>query len=55
MKVKIIGTLILLLDLYLDVASSVTSRKEHSLRAFENGVLRKIFRPKRRKYEGGKC
>jgi hypothetical protein len=34
------------------VCWSVTLRKEHSLRVFENGVLRRIFGPKRDEVTG---
>jgi hypothetical protein len=46
-KVKIYKTVILLVVLYEYETWSVTLRKEHRLRVFENRVLRRIFGPKR--------
>jgi hypothetical protein len=46
-KVKIYKTIILPVDLYGCETGSVTLREEHRLRVFENGVLRRIFGPKR--------
>jgi hypothetical protein len=46
-KVKIHKTTILPVVLYGCETWSLTLREEHSLRVFENRVLRKIFGPKR--------
>jgi hypothetical protein len=46
-KFKIYKTVILLVVLYGYETWSLTLRKEHSLRVFENRVLRRIFGPKR--------
>jgi hypothetical protein len=47
LKIKIYRTVILPVVLYGCEAWSLTFRKEHRLRVFENRVLRKIFEPKR--------
>jgi hypothetical protein len=46
-KIKIYRTVMLLVVLYGCEALSVTLREEHSLRVFENRVLRRIFGSKR--------
>jgi hypothetical protein len=46
-KVKIYKTIILPVVLYGCETWSLTLRKEHRLRVFENKVLRRIFGPKR--------
>jgi hypothetical protein len=46
-KIKIYKTIILLAVLYSCETWSLTLRKEHRLRVFENRVLRRIFGPKR--------
>jgi hypothetical protein len=51
-KIKIYRILILPVVLYGCEAWSVTLRKEHRLRTFENRVLRKIFGPKRDEVTG---
>ena len=47
MKIKIYRTIILPVVLYGCESWSLTLREEHRLRVFENGVLRRICRPKR--------
>jgi hypothetical protein len=47
LKIKIHGTIILLLVLYGCETWSFTLREEHRLRVFQNRVLRRIFGPKR--------
>jgi hypothetical protein len=51
-RVKIYKTIILTVVLYGCETWSVTLREEHRLRVFENGVLRRIFRPKRDEVTG---
>jgi hypothetical protein len=51
-KVKIYKTIILPVVLYGCETWSLTLRKEHRLRVFENGVLRRIFGPKRDEVTG---
>jgi hypothetical protein len=51
-KVKIYKTIILPVVLYGCESSSLTLRKEHRLRVFENRVLRRIFGPKRDEVTG---
>jgi hypothetical protein len=46
LKIKIYKTVILLVVLYGCKIWSLTLRKEHRLRVFENRVLRRIFGPK---------
>jgi hypothetical protein len=46
-KIKIYKTVILPVVLYGCEAWSLTLRAEHGLRVFENGVLRRLFGPKR--------
>jgi hypothetical protein len=46
-KIKIYKTIILPVVLYGCETLSLTLRKEHRLRVFENRVLRRIFGPKR--------
>jgi hypothetical protein len=52
LKVKIYKTIILPVVLYGCETWSVTSRKEHRLRVFENRVLRRIFGPTRDEVTG---
>jgi hypothetical protein len=52
-KVKIYKTLILPVVLYGCETWSLTLREENRLRVFENGVLRRIFGPKRDEVTGG--
>jgi hypothetical protein len=47
LKIKIHKTVILLVVLYGCRTLCLTLREEHKLRVFENGVLRRIFGPKR--------
>jgi hypothetical protein len=47
LKIKIYKTAILPVVLYGCETWYLTLREEHRLRVFENGVLRKIFGPKR--------
>jgi hypothetical protein len=47
LKIKIYKTVILPLVLYCCETRTFTLREEHRLRGFENGVLRRIFGPKR--------
>ena len=47
LKIKIIRTTILPVVLYGCETWSLTLREERSLRVFEEGVLRRIFEPKR--------
>jgi hypothetical protein len=47
LKIRIYKTIILPVVLYGCETWSLTLREEHSLRVFENTVLRNIFRPKR--------
>ena len=51
-KIKIYRTVIYPAGLYGCEASSVTLREEHRLRVFENGMLRKIFGPKKYQVTG---
>jgi hypothetical protein len=51
-KVKIYKTIILPVVLFGCETWSVTLREEHRLRMFENGVLRRIFAPKRDEVTG---
>jgi hypothetical protein len=51
-RIKIYRTVILPVVLYECVTFSLTFRKEHWPRVFENGVLRKIFGPKRDEVKG---
>jgi hypothetical protein len=51
-KVKIYNTIILPVILYGCETWSLTLREEHRLRVFENGVLRRIFAPKRDEVTG---
>jgi hypothetical protein len=51
-KVKIYKTIILPAALYGSETWSVTLRDEHRVRVFENGVLRRIFGPKRNEVTG---
>jgi hypothetical protein len=53
MKMRIYETIILPVILYGCEIWSLTLRKEHRLRVFENKVLRKIFGPKRDEVTGG--
>jgi hypothetical protein len=46
-KIKIYRTIILSVVLYGCESWSLTLREEHRLRVFENGLLRRIFGPKR--------
>jgi hypothetical protein len=52
-KIKIYKTVILPVVLYGCETLSLTLREEHSLRVFENRVLRRIFGPKRDEVKGG--
>jgi hypothetical protein len=45
--IKIYKTIIIPVVLYGCETLSLTLREEHRLRVFENGVLRRIFGPKR--------
>jgi len=51
-KIKIYRTVILPVVLYGCETWSLTLRKEHKLRVFENRVLRSIYGPKRDKVTG---
>jgi hypothetical protein len=51
-KVKMYKTIILPVVLYGCETWSLTLREEHSLRVFENKVLRRIFGPKRDEVTG---
>jgi hypothetical protein len=51
-KIKIYKTIILPVVLYGSEIWSLTLRGEHSLRAFENRVLRRIFEPERDEVTG---
>jgi hypothetical protein len=46
-KIRAYRTIILPVVLYGCETWSLTLREEHGLRVFRNGVLRKVFRPKR--------
>ncbi|PNF16871.1 hypothetical protein B7P43_G06069, partial [Cryptotermes secundus] len=52
-KITIYKIIILLVVLYGCETSSLTLREEHTLRVFENRVLRKTFGPKRVEVTGG--
>jgi hypothetical protein len=52
-KARIYKTIILPVVLYGFETWSLTLRKEHRLRVFENRVLRRIFGPKRDEETGG--
>jgi hypothetical protein len=51
-KVKIYGTMLPSVVLYGCETWSLTLRKEHRLRVFENRVLRRVFGPKRDEVTG---
>jgi len=51
-KIKIYRTIILTVVLYGCETWSLTLREECRLRVFENGVLRRIFEPKREEVTG---
>jgi hypothetical protein len=53
LKTEIQRTIIILAVVYLWKTWSLTLRKEHRLRMFENRVLRRIFEPKWEKVAGG--
>jgi hypothetical protein len=53
MKVRIYQTIILPVVLYGCETWSLTVREEHTLRVFENRVLRRIFGPKMDGVTGG--
>jgi hypothetical protein len=55
LKIRIYKTIILPVILYGCETSSLTLREEHSLRVFENRVLRKIFGTKRDEVTGENC
>jgi hypothetical protein len=52
-NIKIHGTIILPVVLYGCEARSVMLKEECRLRVFENGVMRKMFGPKREEVTGG--
>jgi hypothetical protein len=52
-KIKIYKTIILPVVLYGCETLSLTLREENRLRVFENGVLRRVFGPKRAEVTGG--
>jgi hypothetical protein len=52
-QIKIIGTVILPVVWYGCDTWSITLREELCLRVYENGVLRKVFGPKRDALTGG--
>jgi len=52
-NIKICGTIILPVVLYGCETRSVMLKEEHRLRVFENGVMRKMFGPKREEITGG--
>jgi hypothetical protein len=52
LKIKIYRTIILPIVLYRCETWSLTLREERRLRVFENGVLRRVFGPKREKVTG---
>jgi hypothetical protein len=52
LKIRIYKTIILPVVLYGCETWSLTLREEHTLRVFENRVLRKIFGPKRDEVPG---
>jgi hypothetical protein len=52
-NIKIHGTIILHVVLYGCETRSVTLKEECRLRVFENGVMRKMFGPKREEVTGG--
>ena len=52
LKIKIYRTMILPVVLYGCETWSLTLREEHRLRVFENGVLRRVFGPKRDEVTG---
>ena len=53
LNIKIYGTIILSVVLYGCETWSLTLREESRLRVFENGVLRRIFGPKRDEMTSG--
>jgi hypothetical protein len=53
LKIKIYKTIILSVVLYGCETWYLALRKEHTLRVFENRVLRRIFGPKREEVAGG--
>jgi hypothetical protein len=53
-NIRIYRTIILPVVLYGSETLSLTLRKEHRLRVFENRVLRRIFGPKRDEVTGGR-
>ena len=52
LKIKIYRTVLLPVVLYGCETLSLTLREEHSLRVFENRVLKRVFGPKRDKVTG---
>jgi hypothetical protein len=52
LKIKIYRTIILPVVLHGHETWSLTLRKGHRLRVFENGVLRRVFGPKRDEVTG---
>jgi hypothetical protein len=52
LKIKIYKTIILLVALYACETWSLTLREEYRLRVFENGMLRRVFGPKRGELTG---
>jgi hypothetical protein len=55
LKIRIHKTIILPVALYGCETWSLTLRKEHRLRVFENRVLRRIFGPKTNEVTGENC
>jgi hypothetical protein len=53
LKIRLYKTIILPVVLYGCETWSLTLRKEHKLRVFDNRVLRRIFGPKRDEVTGG--
>jgi hypothetical protein len=53
-KIRIYKTIILPVILYGCETLSLALREEHRLRVFENGVLRRVFGPKREEMTGGR-
>jgi hypothetical protein len=53
LKIEIYETIILPAVLYGCETWSVTLKEEHRLRVFQNGLLRRIFIPKKKEVVGG--
>jgi hypothetical protein len=53
LEIKVYGTIILPIALYGCETWLLTLREDHRLKVFENGVVRRIFGPKKEEMAGG--